>query len=197
MSATLPKIHSIATGLNIQFNPLIKDAQKRYLQNPNFKNRVLFDFSLIDKYETISVSDLADEVLKESSKYSLKKSSVHTIVEFIHKKSTTDFYDSIIKKEGEFSFDKILVLSGTILEPRRKEIINFLKDDENRVKTILLITTQVVEAGVDIDMDLGFKNISLLDSDEQLAGRINGNAKKEKCRLFLFKKDEPFFIIKI
>lgn len=196
MSATLPKIHSIATGLDIQFNPIIKDAQKRYLQNPNFKDRILFDFSLIDKYEAILISELTKEVLKESSKYSLEKGSVHTIIEFIHKKSTTEFYDSITQAKDEFTFDKVLVLSGTILEPRRKEIINFLKDDSNQNKNILLITTQVVEAGVDIDMDLGFKNISLLDSDEQLAGRINRNAKKEKCRLFLFKKDEPFRVYK-
>lgn len=196
MSATLPKIHSITTGLDIQFSPIIKDAQKRYLQNPNFKDRVLFDFSLIDKYDIISIKELTNEVLKESSKYSLVKGSVHTIIEFIHKKSTTEFYDSIIQGKDEFAFDKILVLSGTILEHRRIEIINFLKDDSNRLKNILLITTQVVEAGVDIDMDLGFKNISLLDSDEQLAGRINRNAKKEKCQLFLFKKDEPFRVYK-
>lgn len=60
----------------------------------------------------------------------------------------------------------------------------------------MLITTQVVEAGVDIDMDMGFKNISLLDSDEQLAGRINRSAIKEKCILYLFKKDEPFSVYK-
>lgn len=49
-----------------------------------------------------------------------------------------------------------------------------------------LITTQVVEAGVDIDMDLGFKDTSLIDSDEQLAGRINRNVNKKDCVLHLF-----------
>lgn len=192
MSATLPKIHSIAAGAEIQFNSLVKDVQSRYLQNPNFKDRVLFDFSLIDKYETISIDELTDELLSKSNEYYSQNGSVHTIIEFIHKKSTTEFYDSIIKNKDKFAFDSVLILSGTILEPRRQEIIDFLKDSKNRSKNVLLITTQVVEAGVDIDMDLGFKNISLLDSDEQLAGRINRNAKKDKCKLFLFKKDEPF-----
>lgn len=196
MSATLPKIHSIAAGFDISFNSLIKDVQSRYLQNPNFKDRVLFDFSLIDRYETISIDKLTDELLLKSNEYYLEKGSVHTIIEFIHKKSTTEFYDSIIQNNCTFTFDEVLVLSGTILEPRRKEIIDFLKDPDNRSKNVLLITTQVVEAGVDIDMDLGFKNISLLDSDEQLAGRINRNAKKDKCKLFLFKKDEPFRVYK-
>ena len=51
------------------------------------------------------------------------------------------------------------------------------------------MSTQVVEAGVDIDMDLGFKDRSLIDSDEQLAGRINRNASKENCIVYLFDCD--------
>ncbi|MBK6948879.1 MAG: hypothetical protein IPH16_13240 [Haliscomenobacter sp.] len=55
---------------------------------------------------------------------------------------------------------------------------------------MLLITTQVVEAGVDIDMDLGFKNVSLIDSDEQLAGRVNRNVGKENCEVYLFRLND-------
>jgi CRISPR-associated endonuclease/helicase Cas3 len=95
-----------------------------------------------------------------------------------------------LEADGQF-FDEVFVLSGTILEPRRREVINFLKNKENRNKNVLLITTQVVEAGVDIDMDLGFKNISLIDSDEQLAGRVNRNVTKEQCEVYLFKYNEP------
>ncbi len=52
-----------------------------------------------------------------------------------------------------------------------------------------MASTQVVEAGIDIDMDLGFKDRSILDSDEQLAGRINRNASKKDCKVFLFDCD--------
>lgn len=40
-------------------------------------------------------------------------------------------------------------------------------------------------------MDLGFKNQSLIDSDEQLAGRINRNVNKKDCELYLFRINEP------
>ena len=60
----------------------------------------------------------------------------------------------------------------------------------------MLITTQVVEAGVDIDMDLGFKNISLIDSDEQLAGRVNRNVIKEPCEVYLFQVNQPSLLYK-
>jgi CRISPR-associated endonuclease/helicase Cas3 len=138
-------------------------------------------------------------VISESEKYAAfdfgeakPKGSVYIIIEFIFKKSATEFYQII--EPLEHGFDEIFVLSGTILEHRRKRIINFLKRKENRKKRILLITTQVVEAGVDIDMDIGFKNVSIIDSDEQLAGRINRNMNKQQCQLFLFKLNEPSVI---
>jgi len=77
-----------------------------------------------------------------------------------------------------------------MLEPRRKQIIDELKSEEARNKKILLITTQVVESGVDIDMDLGFKDKSIIDSEEQLAGRINRNVNKPECTLYLFDCNE-------
>src|SRR5690606_25518406 len=66
------------------------------------------------------------------------------------------------------------------------------KDIQNR--SILLITTQVVEAGVDIDMDMGFKNRSIIDSEEQLAGRVNRNVKKQGCTVYLFDLDDASII---
>lgn len=192
MSATLPKIHSIAIGNNIEFQPLIKDAQENYLQNANFSKRVEFDFSLLQNGK-INNRELANILFEKSKEYSQFNNSVHTIIEFIYKKSATEFFKEV---ESRGFFNEIFVLSGTILEPRRQYIINYLKDGNNRNKNILLITTQVVEAGVDIDMDLGFKNISLLDSDEQLGGRINRNVKKNICKLYLFYKDEPFRVYK-
>lgn len=194
MSATLPKIHSISIGEDKEYCQLIENAQENYFQNPNFKDRVKCDFSLYDNYGLITIDSLAQEVLIKSKKYFQIHGKVYTVVELIHKKSTTELYNSINKLRDIFDFDEIFILSGTILEPRRKEVINYLKNPIH--KKILLITTQVVEAGVDIDMDLGFKNISLLDNDEQLAGRINRNAKKEGTILYLFKKDEPFRVYK-
>jgi CRISPR-associated endonuclease/helicase Cas3 len=195
MSATLPKIGGILTDNElINFHHLIPDAEKNYLKNPNFSERVLFNTELLNN-KNFDISDLASFSYEKSEAYSENPvnpyhESVFTIIEFIYKKTATEFYDYIINKDLYKGYS-IFVLSGTILEPRRKEIINYLKDPKNRKEKILLITTQVVEAGVDIDMDLGFKNQSLLDSDEQLAGRVNRNVKKPNCELFLFEINEP------
>lgn len=196
MSATLPKIDEIELSdyKPKRFVPLIENA-KKYLQNPNFAQRVEIKTDLLNK--KIELEKLASMVFQKSKLYAENrndsfKGSVYTIIEFIFKKSASNFYD-IVFEQNDF-FEEIFVLSGTILEPRRKYIIEFLKDKENRKKKILLVTTQVVEAGVDIDMDLGFKNQSLIDSDEQLAGRINRNVNKQNCELYLFKHDNAKII---
>jgi len=199
MSATLPKIGNIIDNKNLvnSFVYLIPN-KKIYFQNPNFCNRVKFDYSLLrrkkpDKNEAeIYLEWLYGIVLDKSIKYMQNNNkypnSVFTIIEFIFKKTASEFY-SIAYKKNNF-FDEILLLSGTILEPRRKQIIDKLKSPKTRNKKILLITTQVVEAGVDIDMDLGFKDKSIIDSEEQLSGRINRNANKRECVLYLFDFNE-------
>lgn len=192
MSATLPKI----SNLNIDkvsvgdFVYLLPNAKRDYFNNINFSGRVSFDYSL--SKGRISLEELAQKVLDESKAYAAinggtakPKNSVYTVVEFIFKNATTLFGREIRNINDGF-FDEIFILSGTILPHRRRYIINNIKNRDSRNKKILLITTQVVEAGVDIDMDLGFKDSSLLDSDEQLAGRINRNVNKDGCKLFLF-----------
>lgn len=195
MSATLPRIDRLNLPITNkpEFTDLLPNA-KKYFRNANFADRVNFKFDYRDS--TLEIDKLAEIVLEKSEEYLTKnnKKGVFTIIEFIFKKSATEFEEAI---NGRF-FDEgcIFVLSGTILESRRREIINFLKNEKNRDKKVLLITTQVVEAGVDIDMDLGFKNVSLIDSDEQLAGRVNRNVKKEPCDVYLFQMNKAGIIYK-
>lgn len=197
MSATLPKIGElkVINDFKPEFVYLLDNVKEKYFKNQYFAGRVNFKFELLgDKNDKIDLVNLAAIVVEKSKEYASKNTlnpnSVFTIIEFIFKKTATEFYDLIDKTE----FDEVFVLSGTILEPRRKEIINYLKHKKNRSNKILLITTQVVEAGVDIDMDLGFKDTSLIDSDEQLAGRINRNVNKDKCELYLFNYDSASII---
>jgi len=179
MSATLPKIGDI---IESEFVFLVKN-KKKYFQNPNFAKRVEIDTKTIKIKEP---KEIYKKVEKESKSYQEKKGKVKTIIEFITKKGADEFYQEAVKKRF---FDEVMLLSGTILEPRRKDIIEFLKKPQD--KNILLVTTQVVEAGVDIDMDIGFKERSLIDSDEQLAGRINRNSSKNDNKLFLFEMKNP------
>ena len=206
MSATLPKIDELLSsegkkaGFEKEEFVYLNKNKENYFQNPNFAERIEFDFTILDNPEFNKdnknefLQKIWNKLVEESINYKdhSKDDRVHTIIEFIFKK-TAGMFVEIANNQHDF-FDEIFILSGTILEPRRKEIIAKLKSDEYKQKDILLITTQVVEAGVDIDMDLGFKDSSLIDSDEQLAGRINRNVKKTQCKLFLFNYDDASVI---
>ncbi len=190
MSATLPKIGKILVKEDIddKFVRLVEHKES-YFANPNFAGRVIE----VKEIKENTNEKLYKKLIKESQVYqkldSNESGKVKTIIEFITKKGADKFYQEAKEKNKKNKlFDEIFILSGTILEPRRREIIETLKNvhDEN----ILLVTTQVVEAGVDIDMDIGFKEKSLVDSDEQLAGRINRNSSKEGNRLFLFEMEQ-------
>jgi CRISPR-associated endonuclease/helicase Cas3 len=202
MSATLPKIGKLlGASKESEFTYLINDKTKYFL-NDNFKGRVLFDFSLyspkiLSKEEKPEfLRNLAQIVFLKSKEYYNQNDNAFTIIEFIFKKTATEFYHIAEKLNDNHFFNEIFVLSGTILETRRKEIIGYLKNKNNQGKNVLLITTQVVEAGVDIDMDLGFKDTSIVDSDEQLAGRINRNVTKKQCVLYLFNCDSANILYK-
>ena len=202
MSATLPKIDKLFSedGKKVDFKResfvFLNKNKDKYFQNVNFSDRLEFDFSLINNPELDNNNNdeylhKLWEILKiESNNYKIhsKNNRIHTIIEFIFKNTASAFME--IANNSESIFDEVFILSGTTLEPRRKEIISNLKSPKYSSKNILLISTQVVEAGVDIDMDLGFKDTSLLDSDEQLAGRINRNVGKKNCKLFLFDFDD-------
>lgn len=190
MSATLPKIDALSETLTGKIISLTPNRDK-YFKNPNFAQRIKFDFSMLkektpkkDEKEAYLAS-LAKAIYNLSQNYSEKTNGkVKTLVEFITKNSASMFF---IKNKETFAHYHVYLLSGDILEPRRKEIIRNLKSDKH--DKVLLISTQVVEAGVDIDMDLGFKNHALIDSDEQLAGRVNRNASKDNCIVYLFQCD--------
>lgn len=193
MSATLPKIDMLHDKLSGSFISLISHREE-FFKNPNFAGRVSFDFKLIDQLQKPEnkekedyLANLADFLFEKSEQYALNSNGkVKTLIEFITKKTASLFFE-IIDKDNRSEDYIIYLLSGDILEFRRKQIIKSIKNVDNL--KVIVVSTQVIEAGVDIDMDLGFKDSSLIDSDEQLAGRINRNASKDNCIVYIFDCD--------
>ena len=135
MSATLPKIDRLLSDKssskfeNEEFVCLIEDKDK-YFNNPNFSNRVNFDFKMLNNPDFNKenreeyLQKLWNKIKIESKNYKKYNKRVHTIIEFIFKKTASKFMNIANNKNKEDKFfDEIFILSGTILEPRRREII--------------------------------------------------------------------------
>lgn len=112
------------------------------------------------------------------------------LIEFVSKDSAYAFYNKL--KEDEEISCEIELITGDDNISERSRILEKVKNCNH----IILVATQVVEAGVDIDMDIGYKNISLFDSEEQFLGRINRSCKKKGCIAYFFKLDEAKSIYK-
>ena len=185
MSATLPKISKLLIDKNKEnkdlFTYLVQNKSD-FFHNPNFKNRLTFRFDYFNK--KMDLEKLLEIVFEKSELYYKKHNFIKAIVEFVKKSSAHKFFE-MVSASKNFEDYKKFIISGTILEPRRKEIIQILKSKKQNNDKIMVITTQVIEAGMDLDMDLGFKDKSIIDSEEQLAGRINRNASKTGCELYI------------
>lgn len=80
----------------------------------------------------------------------------------------------------------VIYLSGSILPKRRKQLIQLIKRNIKYNKRQVIVSTQVVEAGVDIDLDIEYRDFAPLDSINQSAGRCNRNGEKGKGTVKLF-----------
>ena len=177
MSATLPNLE-VLTNNKMETVRLIEHREK-YFNHKKFAKRVQADYSLLG-YK-ITKEELQEHVLAQA------QDGKKILIEFIKKKSAEEFYRNIREK----SPIPVLLMTGDSCILDRKRIIRQTKE----MKSVILIATQVIEAGVDIDMDIGYKDISRLDSEEQFMGRINRSGKKEGV-VYFFNMDDASVIYK-
>lgn len=180
MSATLPDLNELTESKEGTIM-LIKDRDK-YFKNPIFKNRVKLSFDLLRSEDILE--ELYDHVKAQSSK------GKKILVEFISKNSAYNFYRRL--KEDEDIISEVQLMTGDDNPIERERILDLVSSTTD----IILVATQVIEAGVDIDMDIGYKDISMIDSEEQFLGRINRSCLKPEAEVFFFNLDKASSIYK-
>jgi CRISPR-associated endonuclease/helicase Cas3 len=156
MTATQP---AIANGTErMELAPAMKFPFKRH--------RYKF---LPGKY---TVSDLPD-LLREHQLLSSKSG----LVVMNTKKSALEVFKLLTKELKEA---KIYMLSRWMSPQHRREALKKIKQHQKAGELHFLVSTQVVEAGVDLDFDWVFRDLGPLDSIIQVAGRCNRNALRDE-----------------
>lgn len=189
MSATLPKLDNLLNeNKENKFVKLIKDKEK-YYRSKFFKDRVELNFNLLDKAKYKNKERIIEGLINEIERIWQRGKPARILIEFITKNSARNFFNKIKERNPNY---KIFELSGDDNKITRKKILSRLngKNINKQLKDVLIVSTQVIEAGVDIDMDIGFKDISLLDNEEQFLGRINRSCIKKNCIAYFFNLDE-------
>ncbi len=124
----------------------------------------------------IDLNELKDQVLSENK-------SVLVILNTID--DTKDLF-SLLKEDLES--EELLLLNTHFTPQHRKLKIYLTKRRLKQNKKIIVISTQLIEAGVDIDFPIVYRDFTTVSSIVQSAGRCNRNGKLDGLgKIILFK----------
>ena len=179
MSATLPNLSYLLDEEEKNNISKLIENRDEYFNNTIFKNRVEVNYDLLSE-QKIEYEELLQHIIENSL------NSQKILIEFISKNDAKKFYEFCENNEDLNVNYEILILTGEDNKARRNSIIKKINSKDKRV---ILISTQLIEAGVDIDVDVGYKNISGLDNEEQFLGRINRSCKKSGKAYFFYLTD--------
>lgn len=166
MSATQPAIYE-----ENEVKSLIKDETKY----SNILDRVNYNFN----HEPIEINTFKENILEEIKKQ--KDKDIMIVLNTIQ--SSQQIYKHI-QENMEDENTTLYYLSTNIIPKQRKQRIEEIKNNNTRK---IIITTQLIEAGVDIDVDIIYRDFTVIDSLIQTAGRCNRNNRKQKGEVNIIK----------
>jgi len=156
MSATLPSIISDA-------KPLI-ECYEEYFKHLN-------RYKLVFRLERrLNIRDFAGELIPRRDEWLKEKRRI--LITLNTRGSARLIYDILLKDwPKEYDNIPLLFISADVTPQDRLEKIGIIKQG----KPCIVISTQCIEAGVDIDMEYVIRDFAPLDSMVQIAGRCNRN----------------------
>ncbi|MBD3169940.1 MAG: CRISPR-associated helicase Cas3' [candidate division Zixibacteria bacterium] len=102
------------------------------------------------------------------------------------KRHAIQLYDLLTNPVSQHSYH----LSTNMCPAHRKEVLKNVQQHLKREEPCLLISTQCVEAGVDIDFPSVYRAMAPLDSIAQAAGRCNRNGKADSGKVVVFTPED-------
>ena len=161
MSATLPSIIPDA-------KPLVEDYSDYFKS----LNRYRIEFRVDEK---MTIEDFGDVVFSHRDEW-LKKGK-RVLITLNTRRSARYVRDKLEKGwPKDYSEIPLLFISADVTPKDRTKKIEIIK----KKKPCIVVSTQCIEAGVDIDMDYVIRDFAPFDSIIQIAGRCNRNGKKEQ-----------------
>ena len=133
-------------------------------------NRVKYNFDYLNK--KMSWSEVADKMLEKSQALAV-----------VNTRDDARELFSILKKRNIVN---IFHLSTYMCAAHRKKVLAKVKEKLSNSASCYLVSTQLIEAGVDIDFPLVLRAISPLDSIVQAAGRCNREGNLEAGEVIIF-----------
>lgn len=106
-------------------------------------------------------------------------------------KDSVEKYKLIKEMLFKDSYTKLFYLSTNITPLDRIERLRRIQDAISSKERVAVVSTQVVEAGVDLDFDVVVRELGPLTSIIQVAGRCNRNYRINKAKVYVTNFEEP------
>jgi CRISPR-associated endonuclease/helicase Cas3 len=158
--------HYLKPFQDIEVKEIVPDYPRHFIK----LQRVKYNFLR----EELDWSKLAEKI----------KNLSQVMVVLNTRKDTLALIDTLGKSNHIYHLSTLLC--GRHRKDKLKEICQRLEDGQ----PVRLISTQVVEAGVDLDFPVVFRAIGPLDRIVQAAGRCNREGKLDKGQVFIFEPSE-------
>ena len=84
---------------------------------------------------------------------------------------------------------EVIHLSAAMCPEHRSDLVRQIKKSLDEVRPLRVVSTQVIEAGVDVDFPAVYRALAGFDSIAQAAGRCNREGRLEQGDVFLFETD--------
>lgn len=164
LSATMPDYTRLFEKYapDCKINHLIKDKS---------------DFAVFKKAEFVNLGKTDfDSIAEKAAQYSTSLIIMNT------KNSVREMFKLVTGKKYHLS---------TYMTPADREItISRIKKDMEKGEKLTVVSTSLIEAGIDLDFETVFREINGLDSILQAGGRCNREGTRDKGTVFIFETDK-------
>lgn len=170
-TATQPALNFVKHKLNIESNAEIIDNIAEVVGK--FKRVKIVDKSTNESFNQKKIVGFIDE----------KLATVENILIILNtKKTVKDLYDVL---ENEYINIPIYHLSTSMCPNHRTDILNKVRGHLKAKERVICISTQLIEAGVDISFECVIRSLAGLDSIAQAAGRCNRHGESESQSVYV------------
>jgi len=171
----------MAENLGVKF--ILSTATKPMLYPEAYELVSNYDSYVVPRTVVISKPEIREESdLKSIVLNGLERGASSYMVVLNTINSSVSFYNFIKEEARRLGYES-LYLSTNVVPFHRQGRIAWIRRMLERGEKVLLVSTQVVEAGVDLDFEEVVRDIGPLDSIVQVAGRCNRNARADRGKV--------------
>jgi CRISPR-associated endonuclease/helicase Cas3 len=170
-------------GASAIFCTATQPSLGRFLDNVTFAELAPDPQALFEFYKRVQVKNIGRipdaDLIEKIQTYPQALCIVNT------RKHAKGLFDQLEEK-GRFH------LSTLMCPTHRKETLIKIRELLKSGQPCRVISTQVMEAGIDVDFPVGFRALAGLDSIIQAAGRVNREMKQDISDVYVFDPETPF-----